>query len=606
MFANARPLAKRCLSAAMLFALAGLAQAELPPALDRTPATAQVTVAVKNVGQLDTRLKGLMTSLGADQAELGVMGQLISLPGLNKDGSAAISITQPPADPNKNAPGAAEGGHEKPHMVAILPVSDYAGFLKGLGTVEGQKLTLNDELGGRTYYVKDIGGGFAAMAQSEDELKGFEGKAGNKAAQEKLLGKVGSQISDSSDAIVIANIDSLRPMLEEGLKGMREQTEMMVQMAGPQGEQLKGQLEMMQGAADSFLKDASVGIMGLGINDSGVSMDFGAQFKEGTECAKMFNAKGDTGAVLTKLPTQPYYFAFAGDFSNPGIKQLFRDALAKQQAAANKDGKLDDGTLAMIVRNIDHLNTFGMVMGASPAGLMGGLFANTTYYAGTTKPADFVASQKATMEALNDKTMEGITYKTTYTAGATTVENVKADQWSMQMNVDPNNPAAMQIQQMQSMLFGMGGLSGYIAPVDNGVVSIMSQNTPLLTSAIKAAKEGKGLGDDALLKDAQKNLPEGRSFEGYVGVKALIDTASGFMAMMGGGTAYQTPPQVAPIAMGGTTSDGGLRMKVFVPSSTMKTIGDFGKSFQGMMGEDGGDAPAGAPENKEKGKAPRF
>jgi hypothetical protein len=604
MLATARPIAKRCLTAALLCSLAGLAQADVPAAMDRAPTSTEVAIAIKNVGQFDTRLKAMTGSLGVDNAELGPVGQLISLPGLNKDGSAAILLSYK-ARGDANAPDKADAGSNpsRPDMIAVLPVADFAGFVKGLGTEEKGKITLKDEFGGRVYYIKDIGGGFAAMAQSAEELAAFDGKPGNKAAHEKILGKVGSQINDASEAILIANMDLLRPKMEAGLAQMAEQTQAMAQMAGPQGEQLQGQLKMFQAAGEAFVKDASVGIIGLGLSDTGMSMDFGAQFKEGTESAKLFAAPGNSAAILSHLPAQPFYFAMAGDLSSAGIKQLFRKAVDMQKAGLPKDAKMDDGTLAMIVRNIDTLNNFGMVMGASPGGLMGGLFANTTYFAGTSKPQDFLASQKATIESMNGVALNGITYKTTYTTNAVTVEDAKVDQWAMQMQVDPNNPAAMQIQQMQSMMFGMGGLSGYNAATDSGVVAVMSQNTPLLTAAIKAAKDGKGLGEDALLKDAQKNLPEGRSFEGYIGVKALLDTASGFMAMMGGGTAYQTPAQVAPIAMGGTTNDGGLRMKLFVPASTIKTIGDFAKSFEGMGEADGGEA---APEAQEKGKAPRF
>lgn len=606
MLRTSRQTLKARLCPALLLAIAGLAQADVPAALDRVPTTTQYAIAVKNVGQFDTKIKALTSSLGMDPAKLGMVGQLISLPGMNKDGSAAVLMNLPTEPADKAGDKGAEKAEAKPSVVAVLPVSDYAGFVKGLGTEEKGKITLKEELGSRTYYIKDIGGGYAAMAQSAEELATFEGKPGNKAAQEKLLGKVGASINEASEAIIIANIDLVRPALEKSMAGLKEQTEMMAQMAGPAGEGMQGQMKIFQAASDAFLRDASVGIIGLGLNDAGAALDWGAQFKDGSETAKLLAAKGDTGAILQRLPSQPFYFAMAGDLSSPGLKQIIRNAMDIQKANMPKDAKVDDGTLAMIAKNIDQLGSFGMVMGATPGGLMGGLFTNTTYYAGTTKPQDFLDGQKKSLESMNGLKAGGITYKTTYTQGAVTVENTKADQWSMQMQVDPNDPAAMQIQQMQGVIFGMGGgPSGYNAIVDNGVVVTMSQNTPLLTAAIKAAKEGKGLGEDALLKDAQKNLPEGRAFEGYIGVKSLLDTASGFLAMMGGGTAYQTPAQVAPIAMGGTASDGGLRLRTFVPASTMKTIGDFAKSLQGMGGDEGGDAPA-APEEKGKAKAPRF
>lgn len=607
-----RPLhkARRIFSAAALLAIAGLAHADVPPVLDRMPANTSVAMAVKNIGQFSAKLKAMVTPLGVDPADLGEMDQILGMPGLNKDGSAALFLSEPaakPADANDPTKPNNAGVDEKPVAVFVVPVSDYAGFITAIGGGTASKgvteVKMQEKLGGETFFFKDIGGGYAAMAKSSSELNSFEGKGGNKAAAEKLVGKVGSTISNSSDGLLIANMDLLRPKLEKGLATLKEQTDMIAQMAGGGGEQLQTQMKIMQAASDAYMKDASVTIIGLGMSEAGVAMDMGTQFKEGSDAAKLFAAKGDSSAVLNRLPNQPFYFAFASDFSSPGIKQLVRNAMKLQQLNTDPATKIDDSTMGLFAKNIDTIGSMGMVMGASPGGLMGGLFTNTVSYVSSTTPADLLVAQKQMLDSLNGKTMNGVTYKTTYAPAALEIEGVKADQWSMQMQVDPNNPAAMQMQQMQAMIFGMGGgPSGYNALVDNGLVITMSQNTPLLTMAVKSAKEGKGLGEDALLKDAQKNLPDGRTFEGYIGVKALLDTAAGFMAMMGGGSSFQSPPTIAPIAIGGTTNDGAFRAKFFIPASTMKTIGDFAKSLEGAgEEEDGGDA---APE--EKGKAPRF
>lgn len=588
------------MTAAALAAACGLvwsASAQVPASLDRAPLNTEVAVAIKNIAQFDARAKAMTDALGVVKEEADELTTLLATPGLNKDGSAALLLL-----PSAGEAGAA-GVEQKPQMVLVLPVSDYNGFVKGLGGNEGagvKEVTLKEELGGRTYFIKDIGGGFAAMAQTGEELEAFEGKGGNLEAHTKAMGKLGATINSASDLLIVANMEALRPKIEAGLKQMKEQTAMMAQMAGPGGEQLVGQVAVLQMAGEAVARDATVSIIGVSMGEKGLAFDMGAQFKEGSPTGKLFTSTGKAGALASRVPNLPFYFAFAADLSSAGMKQLLKDTVAAQQANTPKDAPTAS-TMAMFAKQAESFDGAAMVMGASPGGLMGGLFTNTSYYIQTSKPAEMIAGQKEMMTALNGQNLQGITYKTTYTAGAVEAEGIKADQWSMQMQVDPNNPAAMQMQQMSAMFFGMGGgPGGYLAPVDGGVVMTMSPNTPLLSSAIKAAKEGNGMGADQLVKDAQANLPEGRTLEGYIGVKPIIDTVVGFMAMMGGGTSYQSPPQIAPIAMGGTTTDSAMRLKTFVPMSTMKEIGKFAQSMEGMGGEPGEEAPA------DEGAPPRF
>lgn len=584
------------LATALAAGLASAARADLPKVLDLIPGDSEVVAGVKNLKDFDAKWKAMAGMFGADMGALGLAGELIALPGLNAEGSAAMAITglQPPA----------EGGESARRMVMLLPVTDYKQFVTGLGTLSGegiQQVEMKQELGGRTYFVKDLGGGYAAMAQSEAELSAFEGKPGNAAAHASVLGKVGKSISDSSSTIVFANIEKLRPMIEQGAAQFKQQAEMMAQMMGPQGDQLKGQMQMMQSAVEAFSRDATVGVLGLNFGEKGVSFDLGAQFKEGSPSANMFQSTGKSGEVIARVPTTPFYFAMAMDMSSKSMKDTFRQMVAATAQANAAADAVPASTMQLFAQQIDNMDSFGMVMGASPGGIAGGLLANTAYYAKASDPASLIGAYKKMSDDMNGKTLQGLTYKTTYAPAAAEVDGVKVDSWTMQMTVDPNNPAAMQMQQMQMMMFGMGGSpSGYIAQAGDALVMTMSQSTPLMSSALKAAKDGNGLGSDKLLQAAASELPEGRTFEGYVGVKSILDAVGGFMAMMGGGANFTTPAQLSPVAMGGTTSDGGLRLKTFVPSDVIKTVSDFAKSMQGG-GEEMEEAPA-----EEGGKPPRF
>jgi hypothetical protein len=168
------------------------------------------------------------------------------------------------------------------------------------------------------------------------------------------------------------------------------------------------------------------------------------------------------------------------------------------------------------------------------------------------------------------------------------------------MEIDPNAPTAMQAQQVQMMMFGaQGGPGGFLATIDKGVVMTMSQNTPLMTSALESALGKKGLGDNADVKSAGDRLPADRTFELFIGVRAIIDMVGGFVP----GLAEKAPATLPPIALGAVTSDGGTHLRIYVPVQVIKTLKSLGDGMGGQEGEGEKEEP---PAKDEGGKAPRF
>lgn len=594
-----RMTAKKRMCAAALASLAGLtasAGADLPKVLDRVPTDVQVVVVVKDLGATYTRAKAMATMVGAPADQMTMMDEIIAMPGLNKEGSMAMLVSSIP-NPDEEAAG------KEPTIILLAPVTDYKQFVTGLGAENADgisKLTMKGEGQGDEFYAKDLGDGFAAISPSSEPLTSFEGKGGNAEAHAKLVGALGANVSADSDVLIVANVEKLKGVIDAAQQQMSEQGEMIAAMAGPQGEQLKTQIETASQAMQAFSRDASAGIVGLNFSEKGVSIDAGAQFKEGTPSGQYFQAKGNASGLLSRVPTTPFYFAMAMDTSSESMKKLAKDMSQANPMMQEEAG----GVIDTFLKQLPNVNGFAMVMGASPGGLMGGMLANTVYYVQASKPEELQAAFKSASTEMNGKTIQGITYKTTYASAASEVEGVKVDTWTMQMQPDPNNPAAMSMQQAQAMLYGMGGQpSGFSAAVDSGVVMTMSQNTPLMASALKAVKDGGGLAADPLVKDAVSNLPENRTFEGYIGVKSLMDAVSGLMAMMGRPATYQTPASLAPVVMGGTTSQGAIRVKTFIPMPVMTAVGDFAKSMR--QGEEGEEEEV-APADDNAGKPPRF
>jgi hypothetical protein len=589
------------LSAGLLAALSGLnpALADVPASLDRVPSNAAVIVTVRDMEQVRSRFEDMAKSLKVpmdgegEKNPIAATKKLLAMEGLNKHGSLAMAFL-----PDKD--GKVDFDEHDKAVVMIVPVTDYATFVKGLGAADATGVA-SVKVDDKPAFAKDLGGGYAAMGSQKDLVEAFDGKAGNLQKHKSNLGKSGQQIADSSDVMVILSVPALKPQLEEGMAGMKDQMKMAGAMAAQGAEQVQAMADLMTNLADSFVRDAQVGIMGVGLGDSGVSLDFGAQFKEGSPSAKILSSKGNATKLLAHVPNQPFLFAMAMDLTGPGIKQAIKDmAAAGDKAGGGKDNPMGGmGSFATMAKCIDKIEGSSTIIGASPAGLMG-LLANTATFVSTSDPAGYIKVARDTLKEVSGKDMNGIKMTVDYKPESVEVAGVKADTWTAQINADQNDPMAGQVNQVMTMLFGQAGMSGMTAGVEGGVVSTLSQNSPLFTKAIEAAKSGKGLAEDDQIKQVQKQLPESRTFEMYVGTKSILDAVGGFMAMMGGGADFKVPAKVSPVGMAASTEGGGVDFRLFVPADVIKAAVDIRESMKGG-GEDGDAAPAG-----DKPKSPRF
>jgi len=600
------------LTAGMLAGLAGLnpVLADVPEVLDRVPGNAAIVVTIRNLDQVNTRFTNLATVLNMpideeDESNPITMGRkLLGTAGLNKTGSLAFAI-MPGAD------GTVDFESDEGPVVMVVPVSDYAAFVKALGATETTgiaSLTIEDKPG----FAKDLGGGYAALGPVKEIVEAFEGKAGNKAAHKAQLGTSGRRLADTADILVIANMAALETQMEEAQHKVTETGEMVQMMAGQGGAGATAAFLVIGNAMEAFSRDASIGIVGMGLGENGVSLDFGAQFKEGSASAKLFNAPGKASALLARVPNQPFLFAGAIDLSAPGIKSMFANVKevmeAKGPGVADEGAPEDEATgeavnksefaaFSTMLQMMEKVNGYSFSVGANPMGIMGGLLVNTSAYVSTSDPAGYLKATRDVTTAMDGQTANGLATTVIYKPNAEDVSGASVDSWSIQMKPDPNDPNAMQMQMMQQWLFGPQGLGGMAAPIDNGVVIAMSQNKMLMASAIDTAKAGNGVSNDELLKKTQATLPDNRTFEFYIGAKSILDAVGGVMAMMGGGAAFEVPAALPPIAIGGTTDGGGIGLRIHMPADVIKALAEVSKAMnQGdeedmEMGEDEGDAP---------------
>ena len=583
-------------TASMLVALAGSnpALAGGPESMDRIPANAAVVLSVKNISEYTKGIEsfGSSMSMMEEMGDIGAsFGEMLSMPGLNTAGSMSVAIL-PGADGTINME--ADGVR----WLAIVPVSDFAAMQKSLSEMGASADPAEDP---STMYSKEIGGGFAAVSDDQSLLE--LASSGSNATFTSMMGSIGDSISDSSMGFVFVNMPLFKSVIQEGVGGAKEEM-----AAGPMamgGEAMLKSMEQTFIFMNDFADQAQGAVLGMDFAADGMRMNFGAQFKEGTEMAGYFAEGGDSASLMSKLPDQDFLIAGAFDTSSPGVRLAMKkmgefskgmqDAAQQMAAASGMPGDdMGDLTKMMdLIGDYENLDGTAFCIGSAPGGIMGGLFTNASTYQKTSKAAELRQASRAMIEQMNGKSIMGMKVTSEYSAAAATIAGVEVDSWSTAMMPDPNDPNGMQAQMMMNMVFGAGGMGGMSAVIGDGLVGTMSQNTKLMGKAIAAAKGDGGFAANADIASISGKLPAKRIFEMYIGSKAIMENIAGFAMMAGGEAEIQVPKDLQPVALAATAGKGGMGMHLFVPASFMKAVESLsemaGPGMEEPMDDMGGD-----------------
>ena len=555
----------------------GLAAADVPDVLDRVPADIPVVITIGNVNTFFDQAEAITQALQVEDAvtQLAMARAMLSLPGVNADGSAAIAVI--------SVENMEES--EEPPTVILMPVNDYNALVTGLGgTGEGVESL---DLQGTDIFVKDVGEGFAVVGPTEDLVSSFDATAGQAGAHEASMGAIGQQMAGDDTVLIIANMDELREPLLAGWEAKSKEIEDMANMAG--GGQMNAQVAMMDSVVRAFARDASRGMVGLSGGDYGFSIDFGANFKPDSELAGYFAESGDAPSLLAKLPGGAYLFSYAMDYSTPGLKHL-----TETMAEASDQTSGVPGINPMSIA--ENSNGMAAVVGQNPAGLMGGLFVNTVTVIACDDPNAMVDTIGTQMAAADGQLAGSMTLTTNYSAETEQIAGVDAHRWSIQMQPDMNQQGAGQMQMMMPMLFGpTGGPNGYIAAADDSsAVITYSTSASILEKTVQAAQNGGDLVTDQMLMVQADRLQESPFLVGYVDVGTMIRMALPTIAMFAGPVNVDVPDHVTPLALSMTANQGGVGMRTVVPADMIELIQNVGQAFQGMAnggGDDGAPPP---------------
>lgn len=571
----------RIVSALSLFCLAGTVIAEPPAALDRVPKGAVVAVGVRSVSDSMAKIEKYAAAFGLPTGPLVQMSTLTDAEGFNKAGSAAFAMLGDPASPDFSP---------DTNGFVIVSVTDFSKFVNFYGgKIEDKQGTLpklsEDAL------ARDIGGGFAAVGPAP-AIKAFVTVEGQMAAHKAALGAAGNRIADQADILVISNLEPLSGEMLQGVEEIKGSLEMAGQMVAAQNPEAEKSFAAVGKLMEQFAKEVRTGIMGMTVNDAGISVDFAAQFKDGSDMHKKMQHDGKAGLSAAGLPAMPFLLAGGVDMTCPVIRDIVSSVGAMQQGMGINLGK-----------GMEKIEGQAFMIGANPALLSTGIFARTVVNTRTSDPTAVVAAQREAIEGMAKTGQEaGVKYDLKYTPEATEIAGVKVDRWKAKIDIDPDSPAA-QMQQVMAIFTGSSGeMGGMSAKTKNSVVSTMSVNTEMMTKAIDAANGKGALSGDAAFAAVAAQLAPNRTAEMYLGVKGIFDTVKGAASSFNADIPFNITEELPPIGMAITTDGGGVSFRIHAPAKVVEAIAKIVKQMETPAE---GDAPEPEKNDGERRK-PRF
>ena len=550
------------------FLLAGLPAASLaapPQILDRVPADADVVIAVRQVNDFLGDIDQINRLLG-DQANPQILfatAMVRGMPGINLDADAAFVITVPRDLEDENA---------EPTVVAILPVSDFNALAQGREPDNGLVLLPVPDA---QVYARDIGNGYAVVSDNADAARAFDAAAGRLEQHTARVGPAGGRVVSDSEVSIITNAQSLRPVLTQGIEGMKEAGQMVAMMGG---EEAALGFNTFVSVAETVVRDLSAGVFGLSITEQGMTYDMAVQFEPNTESASYFTRAGSTSGLLDRVPAQRYLFAAAFDADSPTVAKV-AEAFERWTASMPEEMRNQAGFGQMPLSDLARLTSGGAYIMGTPPGLMGGgLFTNTTQYIRSKDPAAYLGAMVKLYEDADGTSQDGVSIQTAINPDAVTIDGTNLTAYAMTMTMDPQamgGMPGMDPAMITQMIFGpTGGPTGYLGLVEGGVVQTMSQAPDMTRRALAAAKNADGLGKSERLRRAGERLQSDRMAEIYISIDEILNTVGPTLMMFGLLPEFQPVNAMDPIGLSLATDAGGFAGRIYLPNDALKAITD--------------------------------
>ena len=608
--------------AAGLAVSSGVADAELPEALDRVPLETPVVAVIPDVSELlndvnkfnQTFREALPPELQQSLAMVGFAQLVLSQPGFDPQGSAAIAL-YPEAEGDAamdmedlDGGDGLAGAFGGMGIVAVLPVSDFQAFRQAPiaqgARMENGILSL-DLMGQTTVYIRDLDG-YIALSAERAQTEAFDRSAGRMGDHEARLGWSGSGVAESNDLTIYAHIPALREGIEAQIAELDQQAQMVTVMGGPQAAQ---GVQLIETMVRNFARDAEAGLLGLDLSEGGIGFDLGANFREDSELAGIFSEGGSSGSLLENLPQMEFLLAYALDNDSKTVSTLASNWFDMSEDAGQEGEAANPMNAFGFDKDMmEKTDGSAAVLGTSPAMGMAGMLSNFVGYVASDDPGAFVGVMERSIDEVDGMSGGGLKFKSDWSERVELEEHgLTVDSYTIAVESDPESapPGAMGMDptMAMSMMYGVtGGPNGYVKTMDTGIYYTLSKNGKLLKQATEAGADGISFASQEGIANVSKRmLPDGRVAEGYLSVNGMLDMARPFAAMAGPEVAQLLAdvPDFDPVGASIASKKGGMTARLFMPGDVIGFMADLGQKMQQQFGD-------GQAEPQPQEEAPSF
>ena len=572
-------------------------------ALEHVPAGAEIILAVPNLAAASEAIASFRQATGLPIEELDdVLGELkreLGLgAGIDDDGALLVVFA---------GVGEAITVGIEPAIMIMVPVTDYAQFVEGLGGDSEAELTPVNLPDAPDAHATRLGD-HALLAESHDALQAIDRE--DLGVELAGLGVAGDRAVETAQAMLYIDIAALAPALRQSLDMLEFQLEMLAdeaRMMDPQSAVVFDIIDAVgRDLAEMALDGLRSALLSLHVGEAGLSFDQHVGLVADSRLAGFFpGGEAQAKPELDRLPDIPWLIASTIDLTvldldgiADVVLELMPDADELPEAVRWIAPLIEPTMQAM------RLTRSGAMVLQVPEMMMmmgGGELMRGVQISRVDDVEAFLRLQRELTEA-----MDGI-------------EMLIADPW--QMAAEPRHarmvatyePDVFQIdgiavaeltidyelpEDLDPMLAEMMAAQSsamYVAAKGERIVTTMTLDRELLRDALAMIDTADGLGTAPALEAAREaGLPPNAFAEGYLSLPGIADLANGFV-MMFGMPAIELDPDVQPATFGAAIEQGVVTQRLHVPSNAIRAVVEYFEAMDAMgpqpMPHDDGPPP---------------
>lgn len=562
---------------------------ERPAVLAMVAEDAAGAVIVPKLGLLEARVAALAKAMKVEEEEAGAMvTTMLKKVGIAEgvDLKRGAALVMPEL-----------AIMDEPIMLVALPVTDPEKFKTNFDDLEETDAARGIFSGTAKNGSMDeaymrFENSFAILSNNQNALKLYsKGKADGKVWAR--LGKVGQTQLMSNSATVYVNLEKIGPMvaplLQMGLgqakAQMMKDEDVAEQMGG--AEAAAAILDAYGKAAKAVLTNGQAFVIGVGIEPTGATINYGVQFKKDSEPAKMFSPKVPPSVSLDRLPSDPTLAAFAmdaravdlspvaksftelakkvpegapmGDVIRGYAKSFESMALVDQVAAAWYSPPMKDGEIDM-----SKLFKFAFVYTSDkPKELL---------RLGIDYNEKMVDAVSRLAEAQEEGTGEQVRKMMKFERGVEKVEGESVDRWRLDLEAMAKQPGAAPLPEGMQKEFDL-----YATATDKAMLGATGPSMDLLKATLGAADGSGKLGRRSEFGELRRHLPADRCLEMFIDTRNLARFIAGLTDEPMNKEEFE---KLSPMAMSMTSRGGGFGATAFVPTGVLQGMAE---GMRGML-----------------------